>query len=73
MSHVISHLSFGASFPGAVFPLDNSRCDMNEPGTVYQYYVKIVRTEYKYLNGKQISSNSYSVTEHNAKNGILLN
>ncbi len=31
---------------------------------MYQYYVKVVPTRYKYLAGNEIESNQYAVTEH---------
>jgi hypothetical protein len=31
---------------------------------MYQYYVKVVPTRYKHLDGREVASNQYSVTEH---------
>ena len=36
-------------------------------GGVFQYYVKIVRTTYEYVGGRQVISNQYAVTEHHQK------
>jgi hypothetical protein len=33
-------------------------------GMMYQYFLKIVSTEFRYLNGKRLYTNQYSVTEH---------
>ncbi|KAJ1917561.1 ER-derived vesicles protein erv46 [Mycoemilia scoparia] len=61
-AHTINHLSFGASFKGQDNPLDGLKRDATA-GTMFQYFVKVVSSEVRYLNGKVLKSNQYSVTE----------
>ena len=46
-------------------PLDNrgKNLDAQKRGT-YQYFLKVVPTEYTYLSGKTVETNQFSVTEH---------
>jgi hypothetical protein len=76
ISHKINYLSFGKHYPGRIDPLDNA--DRFHPirtllstfmpdfvdGGIYQYYVKVVPTSYRFLNGTEVPSNQYSVTEY---------
>lgn len=64
ISHTINVLRFGDQFPGIVSPLDGQLRTIVDTHGMYQYYVKIVPTRYKYLSGEDIESNQYSVTEH---------
>jgi hypothetical protein len=38
-------------------------------GMMYQYFLKIVSTEFRYLSGRRMYTNQYSVTEHERKIG----
>ena len=58
-SHLINHLSF----PDVIQPLDRTQKDAPRGLARYQYFIQIVPTVYKYLNGKQVYSNQYSVSE----------
>lgn len=60
----MNSLSFGDTFPGVRSPLDGEKRSLNDTHGMYQYYVKIVPTRYKGLNGREIESNQYAVTEH---------
>jgi len=64
VSHTINHLTFGNHFPGIKSPLNNQLRVIEDTHGMYQYYLKVVPTTYKYLNGKIVQSNQYSVTEH---------
>jgi len=63
-SHVIKKLRFGVDFPGNVYQLDGQNRTVNEEYVMHQYYIQIVPTLYKYLNGTSIQTNQFSVTEH---------
>lgn len=63
-SHKIHRLSFGTEFPDIINPLDDlDRNDRDEP-IMYQYFVKVVPTRYNYLNGTELDTNQFSVTQH---------
>ena len=64
ISHEIKSLSFGNTFPGITNPLDNVVRKISDGHGMYQYYIKIVPTVYKYIDGREVVSNQYSVTEH---------
>ena len=64
-------LFFNFLLIGIINLLDGNSQHLPEPSTVYQYYLKIVRTTYTYLDGRFTKSNQFSVTEHNAKMGGL--
>jgi len=73
LTHRIQKISFGAPFPGATEPLNGlERQNENKESGMFQYYVKIVRTEYvdgsepgaSEEDGKVLASHQYSVTEH---------
>jgi len=72
VSHTINSLSFGEPYPGMVNPLDkkvqtvgihNEEVDTPSSG-MFQYFVKIVPTNYDYLNGTLLKTNQFSVTNH---------
>lgn len=68
MSHTITQLSFGDNYPGIVNPLDGVRKTAESGGSMlYQYFVKVVPTQYEEQNGAVIDTNQFSVTEY-AKN-----
>ncbi|ETO10224.1 Endoplasmic reticulum-Golgi intermediate compartment protein [Reticulomyxa filosa] len=59
-SHTIHHLSFGDPFPQQVFPLNGISHVITEMGGgVFQYYLKIIPTEYISPTGHRIYSNQY--------------
>ena len=64
ISHKINKLSFGDSIPGVVNPLDGIHWEQEKPNGVYQYFIKVVPTEYTGVRGHTIQSNQFSVTEH---------
>mmetsp|Transcript_32124 Transcript_32124/g.44540 ORF Transcript_32124/g.44540 Transcript_32124/m.44540 type:complete len:338 (+) Transcript_32124:258-1271(+) len=66
VSHAIHSLSFGPEFPGIVNPLDGTkRILTEEEGTgTFKYFLKVVPTTYNSLNGPDIPTNQFSVTEY---------
>ena len=64
ITHTVNSLSFGDHFPGIKSPLDGEYRKLGDTHGMYQYYVKIVPTKYSYINGQEVRSNQYSVTEH---------
>jgi hypothetical protein len=64
ITHKIHLLHFGNSFPGLNFPLNEQVRSIEDTHGMYQYYLKIVPTTYKHLNGRETVTNQYAVTEH---------
>jgi len=71
LTHRFQHVRFGEPFPGAIEPLNGlERTNDRRQSGMFQYYVKVVRTEYEdrtTINGANsavLASNQYSVTEH---------
>jgi hypothetical protein len=67
MSHTVSELFFGPSFPTLVSPLRGERKVMRNHSMehgMYEYFLKVVPTEYTHLNRTIIRSHQYSVTDH---------
>lgn len=64
LTHHIRHLSFGNEYPGITHPLDGTAVAAEETGIMYQYFVKIVPTVYRKLNGEVVNTNQFSVTKH---------
>ena len=64
VTHTIHQLRLGEEFPGHVHPLDGQSRFITDNHGMYQYYIQIVPTLYRYLNGTSIQTNQYSVTEH---------
>ena len=62
-SHIIHEVAIGDPYPGSVNPLDNYHRVNQEPGS-YKYYLKVVPTEYVYLNSSTVHTFQYSVTEY---------
>ena len=90
-SHIIHHLDFGRLDVVAdkrnkmskqkndiVYPLDNTTKMLpnNAKTAQYQYFIKVVATEYENLYGKKKYSNQFSFTEHvrlvTQANGIFM-
>ena len=46
VSHVINHVSFGSRFPGMNAPLDKRNHTVLKGARVFQYYLKVIPTEY---------------------------
>ncbi|EGF80855.1 hypothetical protein BATDEDRAFT_19389 [Batrachochytrium dendrobatidis JAM81] len=61
--HTIHELSFGES-SSFVNPLDTVTKTPPTKYFSYQYYIKVVGTDISYLNGSQLTTNQFSVTEH---------
>ncbi|CAM6110784.1 unnamed protein product [Calypogeia fissa] len=64
VSHVIHDLSFGPKYPGIHNPLDGTERILHEESGTFKYFIKIVPTEYRFLNGMVMPSNQFSVTEY---------
>ena len=64
VSHTVNHLSFGLKYPGRINPLDGVERICEVRSGMYQYFVKVVPTTYKYLNGTTLRTNQFSSTEH---------
>lgn len=64
LTHHIRHLSFGYEYPGIRHPLDDTFVAAEDSGSMYQYFVKIVPTIYRKLNGEVVNTNQFSVTKH---------
>jgi hypothetical protein len=64
VSHRINELRFGEAYPGVHNPLDGV-VKMIESGTKrFMYFVKVVPTEYHFVNGTVLHTNQFSYTEH---------
>lgn len=68
-SHHIQYLVFGEKYPDMKNPLGGRKKDLDDndhPYGTFQYYLKIVSTEFRYFNDEKprVSTNQYSVTEH---------
>lgn len=65
-SHTIHSLSFGELYPDMKNPLDNRKKRLpNESARgSFQYFIKVVPTEYTFLSASRISTNQFSATEH---------
>lgn len=64
VSHTVNKLRFGQDYPGDVNQLDGEKRMVHDAYGMYQYYIQIVPTLYKFLNGTTIQTSQYSVTEH---------
>ncbi|KAI9337699.1 endoplasmic reticulum vesicle transporter-domain-containing protein [Zopfochytrium polystomum] len=62
-SHTIHQLSFGkvTNFKN---PLDGHTKFAEKGHYMYQYFVKVVSTKFKYLDGREVNTNQIAVTEH---------
>jgi hypothetical protein len=61
-THRIHELSFGNHL--VTNPLDNIEKISTQGWSNYQYYIKVVRTDFIYLNSTEVTTHQYSVTEH---------
>lgn len=64
ISHTVNSLSFGESFPGVRSALEGESRSPGDTHGMQQYYIKIVPTRYRALDGAEVQSNQYAVTEH---------
>ena len=64
MSHTIHYINLGPDYPGFHSPLNRAKRTVSDGYGMYQYYLKLVPTIYRFLSGKEIHTNQYSVTEH---------
>ena len=64
VSHTINRVRFGEEYPGDIHQLDGQSRTVVDASGMYQYYIQVVPTVYRFLNGTVIRTNQYSVTEH---------
>ena len=72
LAHTIKKLSFGNEFPGVINPLDGvtkvppapTDPNVKSQQSMYQYFIKVVPTEYHHMDGEEIKTNQFSVTEY---------
>lgn len=69
MSHTITRLAFGDTYPGLVDVLDGrTKTQIHQQGsTRFQYDLHLIPTKYQYLSGQMANSHQYSVTEYAKK------
>ncbi|XP_055624120.1 endoplasmic reticulum-Golgi intermediate compartment protein 3 [Toxorhynchites rutilus septentrionalis] len=71
-SHRINTLSFGDEFGyGQTRPLDSTEVMAEEGAMMFQYYIKIVPTEFVPLNGPTLHTNQFSVTKHQKSVSVM--
>ncbi|CAG8516152.1 1194_t:CDS:2 [Paraglomus occultum] len=63
-THIIHHMSYGPFADGVVNPLDGTSKVVDSANYQFQYFVKVVATQFHYLNGESVYTNQYSVTEY---------
>uniref|UniRef100_T1E236 Endoplasmic reticulum-Golgi intermediate compartment protein 3 n=1 Tax=Psorophora albipes TaxID=869069 RepID=T1E236_9DIPT len=72
MTHRINTLSFGEEFGyGQTRPLDMTEEVATEGAMMFQYYIKIVPTEFVPLNGPKLHTNQFSVTKHQKSVSVM--
>lgn len=68
VSHAIHELGFGREYPGQFNPLDGFNRILDgshsKHGGTFKYFLKVVPTTYNHLDGENIATNQYSVTEY---------
>ncbi|KAI8923702.1 endoplasmic reticulum vesicle transporter-domain-containing protein [Entophlyctis helioformis] len=62
--HTVHSLTFGDPSTTFINPLNNVHKKPSTKFFTYQYFVKVVGTEVSYMNGTKVSTNQFSVTEH---------
>lgn len=77
VSHIIHSLSFGIHYPNRLNPLDGSKAILSNGSGVFQYFIKVVPTTFRYASGHNVSSCQYSLTEqfksaHDPSKGFVL-
>ncbi len=63
-SHRINELRFGEPYPGLHNPLDGVAKMIPTGSKRFMYFIKVVPTEYHYVNGSVLHTNQFSFTEH---------
>ncbi|CAI5726405.1 unnamed protein product [Peronospora destructor] len=65
-SHTVHSLSFGEAYPDMINPLDNRQKELPDQVTrgSFQYFLKVVPTEYTFLSANRVITNQFSATEH---------
>uniref|UniRef100_A0A7S0GAV9 Endoplasmic reticulum vesicle transporter C-terminal domain-containing protein n=1 Tax=Proboscia inermis TaxID=420281 RepID=A0A7S0GAV9_9STRA len=65
VSHTVNMLHFGEEIPGnSGSQLDGQVRNIKDAYGMYQYYITIVPTMYKFLDGRVTETNQFHVTEH---------
>ncbi|MEW5301102.1 MAG: hypothetical protein WDW36_003982 [Sanguina aurantia] len=70
LSHTINRLAFGAAYPGMRNPLDLAKVSQAslvkslDGSGMYQYFLKVVPTQFTTLSNTSLNTNQYSVTEN---------
>ena len=64
VSHSINQLDFGERYPGVKNPLDGVQKILKSGTGMYQYFAKVVPTDFTYSNGRMLKTNQFSVTDH---------
>lgn len=62
-SHVIHSITFGSHVPGVLSPLDGTEKIVTHGAYMFHYYIKLVPTVIRKLNGDEIYTHQYSVTD----------
>lgn len=68
-AHEIHYLSFGERHSHLKNPLDNTKIDPDPSKDIvaHSYYVKVVATDFKHINGNVFHTNQFSVTRNSHK------
>ena len=69
-SHKIHHLAFGYDIPGIINPLDNFKW-INDTSMQFQYFIKVVPTSYRHMNGKVTMTNQFSSTKNSQPVSVI--
>ncbi|KAI8897906.1 endoplasmic reticulum vesicle transporter-domain-containing protein [Globomyces pollinis-pini] len=62
-THTVHHLSFGTAW-GITNPLDGIAKKATGAYETFQYYIKVVSTEFEFRNGTSLLTNQFASTEH---------
>ncbi|CAG8519296.1 7769_t:CDS:2 [Paraglomus brasilianum] len=63
-THIIHHMSYGPFVESVVNPLDGTSKIVDSGNFQFQYFLKVVATQFHYLNGDSVYTNQFSVTEY---------
>lgn len=63
-THTINSLSFGRFYPSRTNPLDGVYHEVGDGAAMYQYFLKVVPTEYRSLAGTRYSTYQFAATSH---------
>ena len=64
LSHKIRHLSFGVNIPGKTNPIDGLEHNTEKGPRNINYYIKIVPTTYQKIDGSTLTTNQFSISQH---------